>query len=1098
MRRAFLVALALFGVSALPIRADRVRIAAQAIAGSPEADLRLVDTTESLTGTHLRFRQYVEGLEVVGSDVSVEMDRHDRVTAVRGAVRRISALAESTLQSSHARAAVVSNADPGTVVETIERVIFAAGDELRPAFRVIARAHPLMPWAWFIDAGSGSVLRKVPLFATRDGRVFDPNPVTTLNNPALQDQDDSAPAVPDAAYRVVELPDLASSGPIAGPNVRLVELQPPSKTVTDVNQSLLFDRSADGFEEVMAYFHLDRSQRYMQSLGYTGTRRIIDHPIEVDAHAASGADNSFYVGEVFGAGRLYFGEGGVDDAEDADILLHEYGHAIQDAIVPGAFFGTAGSQASAMGEGFGDYWAFSGGYAESVRTGRDPFCIGDWDARCSGSSTSCGYAPGSDCLRRVDSTKTMDNYINSEQGGTQHRNGEIWSSALRRFFMAMIGRYGPAQGRPIADRLVLEGHFGLVATPTFKAAAGRMLEADRVLYGGLHNDAICAAMVLGKIMTQTECGGGRRGELTFLQSTDRDRAIPDADTGGITSSRFVSSTRTIETVSVQVRIQHPFRGDLRIILIAPDGRTVLLRRPANEPGANLDVTYGLDVEPAESLAILRGMPANGEWRLRVMDEASRDVGALLSWGLVFRFQGDEPFLTRPAMAGGSRRIPVVAKTPGAEGTNFLSDVRIFNGGTSRADVIAVFTPTGSNGIERFSAMRMQIEAGQTLALDDVLGSTFGTFGTGSLEVQGDVANLVVTSRTYNRLSDRTYGQFIGEVGADGVTSPSLPPLHVPQLRNTDAYRSNLGITNVSGEAATVRVQILDDRGGLLETQDLGIAPFGHVQFGILGGRTGRITEVARAVVHVLSGGSVAAYGSVVDNVSGDSIYVPGVRQPAPRQARIAVGVRSDGANNTRWRTDLWLTNVTSEPRSITVTFFSLDGTPNGRNLSLAANESRVVEDVVQTLFGMSAAMGQIAISESDLLVTSRTWTPGTAGTYGQFIGSLSPAESLRSGAAHSIQVESSARFRTNIGVAEVGGNPVVVRVRVFDAGGNERSSHLVTLAPNGLTQFNPTATGIPPLTNGRITFDLIGSGAILGYASVVDNVSGDPIYVPAE
>ena len=43
-----------------------------------------------------------------------------------------------------------------------------------------------------------------------------------------------------------------------------------------------------------------------------------------------------------------FGKGGVDDAEDAEVIWHEYGHAIQDAQVPG--FG-AGHEAGVDGRG---------------------------------------------------------------------------------------------------------------------------------------------------------------------------------------------------------------------------------------------------------------------------------------------------------------------------------------------------------------------------------------------------------------------------------------------------------------------------------------------------------------------------------------------------------------------------------------------------------------------------------------------------------------------------------------------------------------------------------------------------------------------------
>ena len=64
-----------------------------------------------------------------------------------------------------------------------------------------------------------------------------------------------------------------------------------------------------------------------------------------------GGDNSFYIPRI---DRIVFGKGGVDDAEDAEVIWHEYGHAIQDAQVPG--FG-ASDEAGSIGEGFGDYWA---------------------------------------------------------------------------------------------------------------------------------------------------------------------------------------------------------------------------------------------------------------------------------------------------------------------------------------------------------------------------------------------------------------------------------------------------------------------------------------------------------------------------------------------------------------------------------------------------------------------------------------------------------------------------------------------------------------------------------------------------------------------
>src|SRR5438128_1647814 len=247
----------------------------------------------------------------------------------------------------------------------------------------------------------------------------------------------------------------------------------------------MFDRSQDPFKGVNAYFAIDRSQRYLQSLGFIGTRRIVPYAIPVDPHAANGTDNSFFVVTTPGRGALFFGDGGTDDAEDSDILLHEYGHAIQESIAPNAFGGTASSQSRALGEGFGDYWSFSSNYEQTAPSGRDPFCIGDWDARCwlDDSSQFCSYPAGSDCLRRVDSAKTMADFIASDVPGTEHKNGEIWSSALREIFMTI--------GKRMTDTIVLEGTFGMPIGPTYAQFAQKLLNEDRELTSGSNAQDIC-------------------------------------------------------------------------------------------------------------------------------------------------------------------------------------------------------------------------------------------------------------------------------------------------------------------------------------------------------------------------------------------------------------------------------------------------------------------------------------------------------------------------------------------------------------------------------------------------------------------------------
>ena len=85
---------------------------------------------------------------------------------------------------------------------------------------------------------------------------------------------DAAAAVPAQAYRDVDLQDVVASGPLSGPHVKLVDRQPPSSRAARRGRARCCSIAPhDGFEDVNAYFHIDRTQRHLQSLGYTGRAR---------------------------------------------------------------------------------------------------------------------------------------------------------------------------------------------------------------------------------------------------------------------------------------------------------------------------------------------------------------------------------------------------------------------------------------------------------------------------------------------------------------------------------------------------------------------------------------------------------------------------------------------------------------------------------------------------------------------------------------------------------------------------------------------------------------------------------------------------------
>jgi hypothetical protein len=134
-----------------------------------------------------------------------------------------------------------------------------------------------------------------------------------------------------------------------------------------------YTRHQDEFEQVMAYYWMTEAQKYIHSLGFGGTRRPINNEPQDARINQWGLDNSFETDHP--KDELRFGKGGVDDAEDAEVILHEYGHAIHQS----QGFSFASEQAGAISEGFGDYWAVT---VTEVVSGpsADPACVADWDS----------------------------------------------------------------------------------------------------------------------------------------------------------------------------------------------------------------------------------------------------------------------------------------------------------------------------------------------------------------------------------------------------------------------------------------------------------------------------------------------------------------------------------------------------------------------------------------------------------------------------------------------------------------------------------------------------------------------------------------------
>jgi hypothetical protein len=254
--------------------------------------------------------------------------------------------------------------------------------------QVLKKAFVFTLILMLLVAPSAMAAKPGPGTSQGSGRVFYPNPVAFLQNQSLTDQKDADYPALQPAYQIVTLTNLDGSGYLSGDwaNVR----SSTGDLAYSFEHTFLYDRHDDRFEQVMAYYWITEAQKYIQSLGFGSTRRPINKESQDIRINQLGIDNSYSWDKH---DVMRFGKGGVDDAEDAEVLLHEYGHAMLDSqSTPFGAFG-ASMEAGAIHEGFGDYWAVT--VSDVIAPTADPACVADWDSVSYTSSTP-------HCLRRVD------------------------------------------------------------------------------------------------------------------------------------------------------------------------------------------------------------------------------------------------------------------------------------------------------------------------------------------------------------------------------------------------------------------------------------------------------------------------------------------------------------------------------------------------------------------------------------------------------------------------------------------------------------------------------------------------------------------------
>jgi len=231
-------------------------------------------------------------------------------------------------------------------------------------------------------------------------------------------------------------------------------------------------------------------------------------------------------------------------------------------------------------------------------------------------------------------------------------------------------------------------------------------------------------------------------------------------------------------------------------------------------------------------------------------------------------------------------VTVVANNPGAGGTDWHSDLTLYNPHQYPLPVVLQFLQTGRDNSGSVPTVEIELYPWETLNLWDVLGPNgFDARGRiGALLAYADDQRIdcagiaagcdfAVFSRTYTLRPG-------GGAGEYGQALPGFPShlgldrsviAYLPQVMNDGEFRTNLGVASWTGSFVRIRLELQDPGGTVIDRQDVWIPPFGHAHWRLETGVTG-----GTVAVWILDGPAdamVYPYASVVNEGTGDPVNV---------------------------------------------------------------------------------------------------------------------------------------------------------------------------------------------------------------------------------
>ncbi len=223
-------------------------------------------------------------------------------------------------------------------------------------------------------------------------------------------------------------------------------------------------------------------------------------------------------------------------------------------------------------------------------------------------------------------------------------------------------------------------------------------------------------------------------------------------------------------------------------------------------------------------------------------------------------------------------LATAAHLPGYQGTQWRTDIEVHNPGLDGAEIALQLLARNEDNSEP-QTVSLTVAARRSVRLADALASVFGFSGAATVRIVPVSGTVIASSRTYNQTSRGTYGQYVPAVARAhaipaGATAAIIHLSHEPSLQS--GYRTNLGLVNASPAHIIIDVLFYTSTGFLMGGKTFELKPFEFRQIDKV------FEQVTPAPVDdgyislrsTTAGARFFAYASVVDNLTGDPVFLP--------------------------------------------------------------------------------------------------------------------------------------------------------------------------------------------------------------------------------